>query len=297
MSDYNPASDPRSATSLIHGYLASKGLPLTGENVRRALEANAANPGTISSPEGGQLINQGPPGPGAANAAVRSPGGSGIPTPPIPPVFDAPGTTDAGGGGGGPSTTSAAGGGNTSAAPTGAGGGTSGVGGMPTSGELNNALLASAILGSGVGGGILTHVLQNRTPGAPAAAAAAPVVPAVEPPVAGSGFDAQGKPTYSGGARGAPSALPPSVPATVPPAPAPSQPILPPDAFVDPALTRRLNAFTPVPGSEVPPQSVITPDQLRAQNPGTANVPAAEVAPTSPRARARVRAPRVRVPL
>lgn len=373
MSDYNPASDPRSATSLIHGYLASKGLPLTGENVRRALEANAANPGTISSPEGGQLINQAPPGPGAANAAVRGPGGA----QPFTSSFDGPGSVLPGASPALPdsapgSETRVGGtGGSTSAPPVappaaqpGASRPTPGapaspappVGGtangpslgqqilsglpnavsssqdaqptMPSGGgssagltndELNRALIASAFGTAGASGAYMAHQWNTRRPEPPMDAnkqvqmdlrggsgtapprqgelvlqGGGPRVNQPELPLQGGGSRPQGDLFNP---RPPPGALPPSQPATVPPAPAPSQPILPPDAFVDPALTRRLNAFTPVPGSEVPPQSIITPDQLRAQNPGTANVPAAEVAPTSPRARApRVRA-RVRVPL
>lgn len=40
----------------VASYLASKGLAMTGENVRRALEQNAANPGLIKG-----LVNQAPP--------------------------------------------------------------------------------------------------------------------------------------------------------------------------------------------------------------------------------------------
>lgn len=47
-----------SATQLVGKYLASKGLPVTGENVRRALEMNASNPGVIPG-----LVNQAPPPP------------------------------------------------------------------------------------------------------------------------------------------------------------------------------------------------------------------------------------------
>lgn len=48
----------------VAGYLASKGLPMTGENVRRALEQNAANPGLIKG-----LVNQAPPPPDAQGGA------------------------------------------------------------------------------------------------------------------------------------------------------------------------------------------------------------------------------------
>jgi hypothetical protein len=359
MSDYNPASDPRSANSLIHSYLTSKGLPLTGENVRRALEANAANPGMISSPEGGQLFNQSP---GAAGAAVRGPGGA----QPFTSSFDGPGSvlpgaspalpdsasgseTRVGGTGGStsappvtppvqpgasqpspgaPATPAPPVGGTASgpslgqqilsgltdvfsasqiAQPTMPSGGGS-ISGL-TNDELNNALITSAITGGAGGGGMLTHMLLNRKPGVPPIA-----FDAQGKPVGGAGprsnpgdpvpappqFNEQGKPVAGAPVRGAPGALPPAEPATVPPPPAPSQAIRPPDAFVDPALTNRLNAgpLPTLPAQPVPPQPVITPDQFRAQNPGTVNVPPAEVAPTAPRARApRVRAPRVRVPL
>src|SRR3954464_347985 len=102
MSDYDPSKDPRSSNALIQAYLASKGLQPTGDNVRRALEGNNANPGMIKG-----LMNSLPSTEAedqAAMAAARGRasggGGSSIPVPPVPP---------AGGGGGG--------GGNTSAAP------------------------------------------------------------------------------------------------------------------------------------------------------------------------------------
>lgn len=55
MPEYNPDTDPRSSNSLIKGYLSSQGLPLTSENVSRALAANVANRGTIKG-----LVNSSP---------------------------------------------------------------------------------------------------------------------------------------------------------------------------------------------------------------------------------------------
>jgi hypothetical protein len=378
MSDYNPASDPRSANSLIHAYLASKGLQPTGENVRRALEANAAHPGMISSPEGGQLFNQSP---GAAGAAVRGPGGSGIPTPPVPSSFDEPGSVLPGAPSG-PSRDSASGsetrvggtGGSTSAPPVappavqpGASRPTPGapaspappVGGtangpslgqqilsgltnafsssqdaqptMPSGGgssagltndELNNALIASALGTAGAGGAYMAHLWNTRKLEPPMDAnkqvqmdlrggsgTAPPRQGDLPLQGGGSRVNQPELPLQGGGSRPQgdlfnprppPGALPPAQPATVPPPPAPSQAVRPPNAFVDPALTNRLNAgpLPTLPAQPVPPQPVITPDQFRAQNPGTVNVPPAEVAPTAPRARApRVRVGRIRAPL
>lgn len=49
-------ADQSSATQLVGAYLSSKGLPMTGENIRRALEQNASNPGLIKG-----LTNYAPP--------------------------------------------------------------------------------------------------------------------------------------------------------------------------------------------------------------------------------------------
>lgn len=75
MPEYNPDTDPRSSNTLIRAYLASKGLPLNGENVRRAMEANNANAGTIPG-----LVNSLPSTEAedqAAMAAARGGGGGG----------------------------------------------------------------------------------------------------------------------------------------------------------------------------------------------------------------------------
>lgn len=72
MPEYDPATDPRSSNSLIHGYLASKGLPLTSENVSRALAANVANRGTIPG-----LINSSPSTEEEDQAAVAAARGGG----------------------------------------------------------------------------------------------------------------------------------------------------------------------------------------------------------------------------
>lgn len=58
-------ADQSSATQLVGAYLASKGLPMTGENIRRALEQNASNPGLIKG-----LVNQAPPPPDAQGGAA-----------------------------------------------------------------------------------------------------------------------------------------------------------------------------------------------------------------------------------
>lgn len=90
-------------------YLASKGLPMTGENIRRALEQNASNPGLIKG-----LVNQAPP-PSDSQATPNRSGGSARPTqrsqpqtkqqqplpvPPIPPPQQQPVAQDSASGGG-----------------------------------------------------------------------------------------------------------------------------------------------------------------------------------------------------
>jgi hypothetical protein len=47
--DDQRGNDPLSPTTLIYNYLRQQGLPPTSENVSRALQANAANPGVIKS--------------------------------------------------------------------------------------------------------------------------------------------------------------------------------------------------------------------------------------------------------
>lgn len=92
------ADDAPDATTLVHRFLTSKGLQPTGENVRRALEQNASNPGYITG-----LRNQDPPAaePGTAapnndrganrraesgrSNATQTTGGVELPTPPMPP--------------------------------------------------------------------------------------------------------------------------------------------------------------------------------------------------------------------
>jgi hypothetical protein len=85
-------SEPQSPTALVQAYLASKGLPLTAQNVSRVLQMNATNPGVIPG-----LTNQAPPPPDApqvpqarrpqsqpqpqAQPQAQEP----LPTPPIPP--------------------------------------------------------------------------------------------------------------------------------------------------------------------------------------------------------------------
>lgn len=60
-----------SATQLVGKYLASKGLPVTGENVRRALEMNASNPGVIPG-----LVNQAPPPPDSVGSQTTTSSGA-----------------------------------------------------------------------------------------------------------------------------------------------------------------------------------------------------------------------------
>ncbi len=83
------ALDP---TQLVHQFLAAQGLQPTAENVRRALTANAANPGYIPG-----LVNQEPPPPDATPTQVSGGGNkpattngqpnktAEMPTPPVPP--------------------------------------------------------------------------------------------------------------------------------------------------------------------------------------------------------------------
>jgi hypothetical protein len=82
-SGYNPDMDPRSSNNLIHEYLAKQGLNPTAENVRRALEANARDPGMIKN-EASTLYNGAPPAFDAAMNKAMAPARP-LPTPPIPP--------------------------------------------------------------------------------------------------------------------------------------------------------------------------------------------------------------------
>ena len=107
-------SDPQSPTAMVMAYLSSKGLPPTSQNVSRALQMNAENPGMIPG-----LTNQAPPppdampsrgGPGAGRPAPqqqaqRPPNSTqsqgGLPVPPIPPAQVPPVSSGALNGGGG----------------------------------------------------------------------------------------------------------------------------------------------------------------------------------------------------
>lgn len=172
MADYNPDTDPRSSNSLIHGYLQSKGLPLTSENVRRALEANAQNPGMIRN-DASKLYNGLPATEAedqaamAAAAANRAPASAARPGASNPSMNDGqnmnPNTSaspNSGGGGGG------SGGSN-----TGGGGGGLDFSSMPW--------LESILTGGAVGAGYgASRLFGNRSPGT-AATPNAPGVPAV----------------------------------------------------------------------------------------------------------------------
>lgn len=68
-------------TTLIRNYLTQQGVPINSENVRRALEANAANPGLI-----GGLVSQEPPPMDVMGNNKGMPNRtSAMPVPPIPP--------------------------------------------------------------------------------------------------------------------------------------------------------------------------------------------------------------------
>ena len=68
-------------TTLIRNYLTQQGVLINSENVRRALEANAANPGLISG-----LVSQEPPPMDIMGNNKNTPNrASAIPVPPIPP--------------------------------------------------------------------------------------------------------------------------------------------------------------------------------------------------------------------
>jgi hypothetical protein len=86
MPEYNVDEDRRSGNTLIHGWLAAKGLQPTAENVRMALHANAQDPGLIKN-EASTLYNNEPP---IADAVMRRAVGDRLPTPPIPPTGSQP---------------------------------------------------------------------------------------------------------------------------------------------------------------------------------------------------------------
>src|SRR5262249_21478701 len=82
-----PSSDVKSPTEMLQNYLQSRGLPLSSENMSRALAANARDPGVIPG-----LVNDVPstdPGVGqsgnVAGQIEKGPGKTGMPVPPIPP--------------------------------------------------------------------------------------------------------------------------------------------------------------------------------------------------------------------
>lgn len=91
-------NDPLSPTTLIYNYLRQQGMPLTGENVSRALQANATNPGTIQSPDYNMpgapmpipMVNDVPSVDQTVARGNGSPRTSAQPTATQPPSTDAP---------------------------------------------------------------------------------------------------------------------------------------------------------------------------------------------------------------
>jgi hypothetical protein len=76
-----PIGSDGSPTTLIHQYLAARGLQPTAANVSAALLANAQRPGTIAG-----LENQAPPSSDSGGSASSGSGGSqALPVPPTPP--------------------------------------------------------------------------------------------------------------------------------------------------------------------------------------------------------------------
>jgi len=73
--------DALSPTTMVLNYLKERGFQPTSENVRRALEANARDPGVI---EGLRSDTS------ATNDPVGAGGGARLPVPPIPPVLERP---------------------------------------------------------------------------------------------------------------------------------------------------------------------------------------------------------------
>jgi hypothetical protein len=301
MSDYDPSKDPRSSNALINAYLASKGLQPTGENVRRALEGNNANPGMIKG-----LVNSLPSTEAEDQAAMatragsRAGGGSNIPAPPVPP---------AGGGGGG----------DTSAAP-----------GAPatdsSSWPLWQQILAGAATGLGFVGG---SRLGNKKGAAAEPGVGETGLPDVRlslnrPEIASSpaqigneagtvrlgGTAAESNVAGLTQPRLLPSAASPQLsgpdaqfqvggPETPKQLTAPNdaRPVADPDVAI-PGQRPAAPEVVALPGSRVQP--IQSPDQFTAANPGanvtpqlTDNVPAIDT--ISPRAKGRTRAPRVRV--
>lgn len=134
--DPSPPSDAQSPTTLILNHLKSQGMPATSENVRRALEQNQANPGTIKG-----LISDRPSTEAEDQAAMKAAGqGGGRSATPYVPS----------GTGGADDTTLLA---PSTAPSTGAGGGSSG-----------SSWLVPAILGGlGAGGaGLYGYSRLNR---------------------------------------------------------------------------------------------------------------------------------------
>jgi hypothetical protein len=86
-----PNADPLSPTTIVLKYLKERGYPLTAENIRRAVEGNARDPGAFGGnvvnytrgDTGGnvELRNAGPEGTSAAPSGSRR----GLPVPPQPP--------------------------------------------------------------------------------------------------------------------------------------------------------------------------------------------------------------------
>jgi hypothetical protein len=84
----NAQSDPLSPTLIAQRFLQQQGMPLTSENMRRALTANANNPGYIPGLMNNEPASPTPPmnltGERSAAMSAQSAGGQ-MPTPPIPP--------------------------------------------------------------------------------------------------------------------------------------------------------------------------------------------------------------------
>ena len=91
ISSTQSSEDTLSPTVIIHNYLRSKNLPLTSENINRALEANANNPGVIQGlqndlPQQSEMDITGErsaPTPVKTNSSAST---GDLPIPPIPPA-------------------------------------------------------------------------------------------------------------------------------------------------------------------------------------------------------------------